>query len=654
MGVYWKSLSRAFLPLTLVTTMLLVFVVQLTLGSISAIKGGYVLIGLVVASAMHYLYDESRDYVGRQSGHWSDYGKLVFVCLGLSVLVADVLGSRAFLVVAVLPVCYLFLGIQLWQRAAVPWLLLQTVALFLASSVTQYLTTGFFFSQGDTFDHVRWIEQVRAAGTWEAIPVESFYSSFPGLHTFLAALSALADIPAYDSYMIAGMVTFAVVILATYCLGRYLFGRTEGVYIALAMTVLTPVLIHSAYFFPQSFFFGLLVVLLFVTFRTASVRGFDHVWFTTVSALLVPVLVLSHHLSVVLLVPVAVALVAIPPVVRRVSRSRFDPVAPRGVPLAAVVLAAVAYWVLLDTFFRTFLDSAQDILQGTMVANAATAPREYFMLGAPLPELSVRVAFFSLFSPDGIYNELLLAIVAIGVVGILRDFDRYRHAVALLVLGAVGAAVTLRTPLALSGINRMRLPVSIFVAILVGVGIRRLFSRVDLSDLRTVPILLVFVLLATSAHATAGFDLYGVNSGPDLWGQEPIPESQTELSDREYRALEAVTAFTRRHDAPVTTDWVSGRALNRFGGDASGVPRIRGESVAVESGFLLYRERWSELGQTVFVGGSSTGDRYTFSMTEAWLDRQVRTEHKIHTTGETGLLWDYEGSDYLTEGDDGS
>lgn len=656
MSAHRDTTTRVFFLGSFAAALLLMLAVYLVLGPVSAVKGGYVLIGLGIAGAVHQLHvgsvldtasgwSESSERA--TASHWSDYGKIVFILLVLGVVGADQLGSRTFLILIVLPVCYLMLGIQLWQRAAVPWLLLQSIGLFLTSSVTQYLTNGFFFSRGDTLSHVRWTELVVVAGTPEAIPSESFYSSFPGLHTFLASISVLTDLPPYDVYMLAGIITYGIIILVVYCLGRYFFDPRSGLYVAVAMTLLTPVIIHSAYFFPQSLFFGLLYILLFISFRTNSSLGVQHVWFTLISLLLVSVLVFIHHLSVVLLIPIVGALVVIPPLANRLLKPfQFDVVAPWSLPFVALIFASFAYWVLGDTFLMTFIDVSQDILRDTLIASDTTAPRQYIVLGETLPELTFQTAFFSLFSPDGIYNAVLIALLALGMVTILYRIEFYRHAIGLIFLGSVGSLLVLRTPLALRGINRMRLPVSIFVAVIVGIGLYRLFSLSEGRDLRIVPVLLVFVLVATSAHAAAGIDVYNLHSGPDLWEKQSMPDSQTEFTDQEHHSLEEITQFIERQDPDVTTDWITNNGIvRRFGGNSSGALRVNEDSLETERGFLLYRDRWSSHSQTVFLKNTT----YTFAVSERWLTRTDRHEHKIYTTGETSLVADHHRSDYFEE-----
>lgn len=649
MRAIWRALVREFFPVSILLAGAAVAGVYATLGPVSAIKGGYVLIGLFVAAGVYALTVTPHEDAVAWARQWSLSGKLVLVAIALAVLVADATGSRSFVVLGVLPVCFLLLALQLWRGASPSWVLVQTVALFLVTPVTQYLTTGFYFARGDTTQHVRWIEAVVRAGTWRAIPGESFYSSFPGLHTLVASVSALADLSAYDAFMIVGIATYAVVVVTVYCLGRLLFDRSGGLYVAVATTILTPVIVHAAYFFPQSLFVGLLLVVLFVAFRTGRDADMDHAQFTVLTAALVAVLILTHHLSVILFLPlVAALLVAIPVVDWVTPQDGPDPAAPRAVPFAVLGLGGFAYWSLQETFFDTFVAVTRETLRNTLFASDTAAPRQYVVLGGEVPELTVGSSLLSLASSSGVYNALLLAVVALGAVTVLRAPGRYRRAGGALVVGAAGSLFVLRTPLAPAGLNRVRLPVSVFVAVLAGAGLRRLFAVPDRSIRRGLPAVVVFVLLATSAHATAGLDLYEVHSGPDLWERHPMPEAQTEFTDREDRSLDGVARFTDRYDAQITTDWVSDLGVRRHGGPATGTMRLEGDGIAVDRGFLLYRHRWTERSQTVFPPFGSDGETYTFAVTDAWFDRLVTTEHKVYASGEAGLLLDRDRSDALT------
>jgi hypothetical protein len=64
---------------------------------------------------------------------------------------------------------------------------------------------------------------------------------------------------------------------------------------------------------------------------------------------------------------------------------------------------------------------------------------------------------------------------------------------------------------------------------------------------------------------------------------------------------------------------------------------------------LLYRDRWSERSQELIP---ELRVFQTLVLGDGWLDRMVRTENKVYTTGEVGILRDREDGRYLRSSQD--
>jgi hypothetical protein len=225
--------------------------------------------------------------------------------------------------------------------------------------------------------------------------------------------------------------------------------------------------------------------------------------------------------------------------------------------------------------------------------------------------------------------------IALGTVAVLRDYDRYWKATGVLVVSLLGTLFVLRTPLVFPGIQRLRLPVSLLVAVLIGLGIHHTLSGVDSWGPRAVPAMVAILLLSSSAHMTAATDLYGLHAGPSLWENQPIPETQKEFTEAEYRQLEEAARFTTEERPKLATDWASGLGLRRFDGEVSRDVTVTEEGFELDGGFLLYRQRWGERSQTVIPASYR---QLTVVVTPEWLHDTVERENKVYTTGEVGIL----------------
>lgn len=642
---------KVFFPACFVAVVLALSIGWWVLGPIVAIKGGYVFLGLLIAAGVYYLYDNPNRWDVRHEMQWGLLGSGVFLLWGVALILTELTGSRVLVLVGVLPVAYLLLALQIRRQVSTVWVLLQTIALFLLSPITKYMSTGFYYARGDTLIHVGYIDTVMQSGTWTALPETSLYIDFPGFHSFVSSISALAAIDPYDGYILVGIVLYAVAIIAVYLLARLMINETVALYVALAMTLLRPSLIYSTYFFPQAFFTVLTVIFLYILFR-AKVSDADRSLLVAASLVFVPPLILSHHLSIVLFFPAFVLLVAVPFVIDRLTSFQLSEIgAPQALPLALLVVGAGFYWRLASSFVEVLLSAISGIVADFVFlgsSSGSTALRETVLYGMQMPEMTAMISLQSLGSPDGIYNISLVALLALGVITFITDQRRLVNALSVLSVGIVTSAFLLRIPLGIRGLKRFGLAMSLFIAFLVGLGLYRLFSAAEVASSRAVPVLVVFVLLASSAHVVAGNDMYGLHGGPDLWEMEPLPEDQQELSTGEYRGLEEAAGTLAENEVYVTTDWISRQTLERYGTGAPGRMTLESDGIRIDGDLLLYRDRWSTRSQELIPGFQTF---QTMVMTDEWFTEMEETESKVYTTGEVSILRDYEGGQYIRSGD---
>lgn len=617
------------------------------LGPVVGIKSGYVLVGFLIASYVYYSTSFgnlpwSRSITVRA------LGKAVLLIGMLSILAipaserlpfVDASTATTAILLVGLPVGYVLLAIQMRWRANPRWLLVQIVALYAVSPIIKYQATRFYFGRGDTPTHVYWVDQIVASGTWQVIPQSDFYYYFPGLQTLLGSTRLLAGFSSYDAYIVVGTITYIVVICVGYLLATAVFDeKIIGCFVALGLSLLVPVITASTYFYPQSLATAFVFILLLIAFKNAT-RPSRTASYTVLSFVLVGMLWFTHHLTVVLFAPIILALLALPVVSNRVKGSLAGTIEkskrPRALPLIVWIGGSVLYWTYQNVFIGPLVRSAGEIFGGSVIAGrAGEGGVPVRTLGTTIPDSSAEIAAISLISPDGIYNMALVGIVALGIVTIVGSLHSYAKGDSFLVVGAIGTTLLLPTPLVVVGLQRFQLPFSMFVAFVVGIGLARLLLATDSSLSKVAPAFAVFLLLATAAPVVSADHHYALNTGPDLWEDQPLPEQQKEFNEQEMQSLERASAFIERQGITVGTDWHSQIGLKRFGIDAGGMTICEGR-IRTDSGLLMYRHRWSDHSLRLIP---ERLEQETALVSEDWRENLARSENKVYATNEIGIL----------------
>jgi len=627
------------------------------LGPIVGIKSTYVFLGLLLSGGLFYTYNRTgvsatlrpmRVPKTRVLGK----GVFMFVLFAVSAVPAarslgvDTTIAQVTVLLFLLPLGYLALALQLRWELRSGWALAQILALFLVTPMVKYQSTGFYAASGDTPGHIYLINKVVRHGTWQEIPTTSFYHYFPGLHTLLGSASLLTGLPAYDVYMLAGMITYSVVICIAYLFGRLLFKkRMLALFIALAMSLLLPVLTHASYFYPQAAAVASALLLLLLAYRSSTdANGY---WaYMILAAPLVVELWATHHLTVVLFVPVILILIVVPKLIGQFGNQlngsdAATAIQPVTFPLVVWVAGSVAYWLKRDVFIDPFVDSVFGVLSGPLLATGSSGDAGSQVvpvktLGQQLPESTIDTALLSILSPSGIYNLLLVCTVSFAVITVVYRLERYRRSIPFLILGVGGSLLLLRTPIVVNGLDRTQLPLSIFIAVILGIALFRLLAEADGTVSQLAPVLAVFLLLTTSGTVAVSDEVYELHSGPDLWEGRPLPEEQFEFSQREMASFEQSSTFLRDRDAVVATDWRTQIGLERYGTKSKSM-RVSEGRIQMKANLLMYRQRWPDHSLRLIPGGPPT-QLITVVVNEAWLQRTVQTENKIYTTGEVGML----------------
>jgi hypothetical protein len=446
--------------------------------------------------------------------------------------------------------------------------------------------------------------------------------------------------------MLVGLITYLVVIYITYLIARVAFDdHTIAIFVALAISLLGPIHRYGTYFYPQAFAVVLVLILLFISLRAAVIGSTASRLYTLLAVPIIVALWFTHHLTVILFAPILLGLVVASSVVNWTTTGERT-LQPQLLPIAAWVGGSVSYWLIEGIFIEPVVRSIREVLFSATVVDQSGSGRPLVALGQVLPEPSIIEAVASLLSPGGVYNIMLVCVLALGVLLLLDRFDQYRRPAGFLLVGVLGAGLLIRTPIAATGVKRLQLPLSLFVAFIIGIAIKRMLMAEHASMTKLLPAFFVFILLASSAPIVVADDLYGLHSGPDLWESRNLPETQKEFSDAEVTGFEQSTQFVADNELAVGTDWHSEIGFSRYGMDTGGM-QIQENHIETESDVLLVRQRWPEHSLRLIPERLSLTKAI---ISEEWMRTMMRSEHKIYTTGDVSIIADWDGGDQFQTG----
>ncbi|WP_255168967.1 hypothetical protein [Natrononativus amylolyticus] len=607
-------------------------------GTISAIKGSYVLIGLLLAySITAVVIPGERSHRTMRTDR---YLKLLVISWLFALAVAVLTANRLYGLLIGLPIGYLLLGLQLRSKTSPPSYLFQIALLFSLGPLTKYLTNGFYFGEGDIFHNSRWINELVESGQLASL---ERYADFPGYHLLSATVSAVTDLPAYDTVVMVQLSAFVMSIVVIYLLGEMLLKDARlAIIIALGMSLVFWMSFYVMRGVPQTVATTLVVFILYIAFRSRIQN--TNLRCIAMGIIVGFTLVFTHHLTILLFAPI-IAVILLTPWIQ----NRYTDIPSARQPQALVFIItgvlAVFYWSVQGQFTGELLYFSRIMLQA-VISTGEGAGNLTYAFGYTLPPLSARSAARSLLTPEGIYFILLVTVSTLGIQHLLSRLDRYSNVLGLCLVGILGAPLVLRSPI-LTEHDRLRLSFAIFFVFLVGIGLLRVLEAGHRARSAQVIFLVLLVALGTLSPLIAGDDMYSVRQGESLYDDRPLPEPDKEFSAGEYNQLRDISSFAQASDGGISSFSHETRALEMFGVDNATDDSLYVSSEGLDSdrSLFLYRDRWPD--HRTPHDQSETLLRIT--MSETWLEQLIVTENKVYDTGEMGLLWKNDGGTYGSE-----
>ncbi|EMA47063.1 hypothetical protein C449_02642 [Halococcus saccharolyticus DSM 5350] len=622
------------------------------LGLYTGVKGAYIAIAVAIAlwfygRTLLKPSSDSRSSISRYRELINQYGpRLVGFAVVYAVGISVVTGDRGLGLLVCLPVGFGLVTLQAISGVGAHTLVAEAAALYGASTISKYLTNDVYYGGGDTLYHVRNVETLVQTGSVAGI---SRYEFFPGFAILNGAIRVIGEISAYDTILLTGIFTYGVVVLSAFVLVRAATGNERlGAFVAVGLVMSEPFLYYATYFFPQSLAVALVIFGLYVAYRANQDRE-TRFRFSLIGLILGAALVVTHQLTIVLFIPIVGILAAATSLLNRIDSMTTGGQArlrlPRGYLAAIVAFLSISYWAYRSTFLAELASSVRTILGFGLFTADSGAPTPTYALGTTLPSLSIETALRSLYSTDGVYQIALLIVFLLGVATVIDRTRTYWPVLPLFSVGIVGSVMMFRTPLTVPGLNRLQLPLTVFFAVVIGVGLYRLSRSGDRNHTTLLAIVVLVAAVGTTAPLNygAGDDLYAINSGPNLYELYPTPEPQKAYSNAEYRDLESTAGFLRRHDVTLYSFAVDSQAMDGFGVESESAG-VNESGIVTGEGVLLYRQQFVDHRLSYVV---SSGDGIAIGsvlIDPHWFDQTLATQHKVYASDQTGLLWNPNGS----------
>lgn len=634
-----RHLQYGYIASAILGSLLVLYFVNNYVGILTAIKGGYVLIGLLL-SLLLFALSHSNQTPSVSGSTRPRYLKGVIIPLVLWFPLIKLTGNRVIVLLGLFPIIYALISVHILHGAAPKYVLTEIVGVFFIALAAKYVDTYRFFGNGDLFGHTADVQRLVATGSTSVI--NDPYQFYPGLHIIAGSLKLVGGTVTYDAVVLTGIIAATSAIVVSYHFGRVISGSPKfGLLVALGMTVSYQFQFFGLYVFPQS----LAVVLGFLAIYLALKPDFggEYAGFGLANIIVMAAMAFTHHFTFILFAPIVVVLIFLRFISESQHRTRIfgekDLVGPRLIPLFTGGMIAVTYWLYNEHgFFGQLLFATSElILNRSIIVNGSSGPTTTFPLGVELIQQSVQEALVSIATPNGIYFTMLLAVFSLGISESLRLTKMYYRLAGFVLMGIVGSFLILKTPIAFS--IRLGHPFTLFFSVVLAVGLLRLFSAGRGEGIFP---LITLLALGTTAPIVAGGDLYGLHQGPDFYGSNKLPDPQRDFSKLEYESMQSTAKFIKSNNRPATSMWMSSIGFELLDASVSGGAQIVDCSIKTPRDALFYRTKWTE--HQVYFNGA----RNRMIISNESFERMVVTENKIHTTGRTGMLFDGERSSFET------
>ncbi|WP_188423211.1 hypothetical protein [Haloferax sulfurifontis] len=599
-----------------------------------AINGSYTVIGLLVGLifSIGYSMQSPISIDTFEDNSSSRLPKLTGILLSGIVVGSTVGVSRDVLLLTLLPLSSFLIVLQIRNGNSISWSLLQIVFFFIVNPLSRFLSTGYFFGNGDLLVHTPNIQRVMQTGTTG--PYLVLYQQYPGYFFEMASVGHILGVTGYSALQLTGSTIYGIGVLLAYVLATRLSqNRLFGISVALAFLSIRQFYWYANYHFPQAY--AVILILLFFTAariqKELALQSNSQIQSKLFGSMLVAILLsvmYIHHLGV-LVSLVLLAFLLITDLLTAWSAATYRSATVLGWGYAALLLImGLSRWTTTGSGFLFPLSDYAFLLLG--IGGASLFFSDGGSAGSALTEvgsatLSSGIVATTVYPPF-VYFVVLVSILTLSGVVLLIKYRDFSDSLPYILTGIIISPFILPTPLSLKSIDRLRLVLILSLIFFIGCGLFGLIqlSRSKSRSLRIPGTLLIVCLIVAAPLASSTVTLMG-----------PV-QSQSQFSATEYSQIEATTEFVA--DSNVHTDWLTGVTMNHFRQDDfdySGI-NVSESNVSFASGSLVYRNSWSDYRVSYRESNTKLFSRFVIS--QEYLDSLKLKSDKIYASGGVGVL----------------
>ncbi|MFC6993638.1 hypothetical protein ACFQH3_19090 [Haladaptatus sp. GCM10025707] len=302
---------------------------------------------------------------------------------------------------------------------------------------------------------------------------------------------------------------------------------------------------------------------------------------------------------------------------------------PSVYPLIIPILVAVSYWVLVDEIFAIGLVIASgtfssQIINSPTAVSAGEGEGGIITLGTTLTTNNIIDSVSWLWSIEGIYFSILVALLTLCIVSIVENNASFNQGTSVVSVGLMGSILFLKTPLSIESKSRIALMWVPFVAIAIGRGIAFLKPANDHQITARSTSAVLVVALLVSGPLLVPFDTFDSGYSP-----------KESYSKSTVNQLQELTKYSETSNSQISATHADAVMLRRFGAVQNEQINIVNQTVTSVHPILI-RRNMSENRLSI-----ATGEKWGLQpliVSEEWVSKQSEQQSSIYHSGELRLI----------------
>ncbi|TKX69190.1 hypothetical protein [Halorubrum sp. GN11GM_10-3_MGM] len=500
------------------------------------------------------------------------------------------------------------------------WIILLALSSILGP-IGKIYSSRLYYGSTDIFPHLGIVREITKSQS--LFTISGNYKFFPGYHLTVTTIELLTGLNTYDALVFLGVITFVTGIFGIIFLTNILYHNNYKLSLAAALGYcsLPVVFSYHSYFTTHPFGTTLSIYFIICILKRKSYR------FMLIFLLVVGAVTISHHLSLGIVVVFLFLAAAIELGSYRVTNfpQRAWTAQKRAFYLLLVGTIPLTYWSFFgESFITRFLISSKNALYLLIYGTGETSAT-IITLGNVQPKIpSQNIADF-IFNTSTINITIMLGLFLIGFLIMLSE--KYNHRViAILPISIISVMFLLKLPIQIPQQPRFQMVGSIFVSIVIGVGIYST-TRIQ-SDTRTIAKIILIFLLCTTALIQGSYGTHYLLTDSNNSGGS--------FSTSEYEHITQSREFSYHYNKDVESLYIEYRYISSFN-QPIGWAGANNEGIEVDSKLLLVRESWSN--QLLFSSGAGLGVKNQLYMSEYWLRSAINNKNVIYTSGDNKYVY---------------